>query len=42
MVEDKLNLSMMDKLKAGVDRAYAEKGLIFYKYVTYDDRYKSS
>ena len=42
MVEDKLNLSMMEQLKAGVDRAYAEKGLVFDKYVTYDDSYKSS
>lgn len=42
-VEDKLNLSMMEQLKAGIDRAYAEKGKVFNKYISYDDNnYKSS
>ena len=43
LVEDKLNLSMMEQLKAGIDRAYAEKGKVFNKYISYDDNnYKSS
>ena len=42
LVEDKLNLSMMEKLKSGVDKAYEEKGLKFDKYISYNDSYKSS
>ena len=42
LVEDKLNLSMMQQLKAGIDRAYVEKGKVFDKYISYDDSYKSS
>lgn len=42
LVEDKLNLSMMQQLKAGIDRAYAERGMVFNKYISYDDSYKSS
>lgn len=42
LVEDKLNLSMMQQLKAGIDRAYVERGKVFDKYISYDDSYKSS
>ena len=42
LVEDKLNLSMMEQLKSGIDKAYAEKGKVFDKYVSYDDSFKSS
>ncbi len=42
LVEDKLNLSMMEQLKSGVDKAYEEKGLKFDKYISYNDSYKSS
>lgn len=42
IVEDKLNYSMMQQLKAGVDKAFAEKGKVFDKYITYDDNFKSS
>lgn len=42
IVEDKLNLSMMAQLKAGIDKAYAEKGKVFNHYISYDDAYKSS
>lgn len=42
LVEDKLNLSMMEQLKFGVDKAYEEKGLKFDKYISYNDSYKSS
>lgn len=42
LVEDKLNLSMMEQLKSGIDKAYAEKGKVFDKYISYDDSYKSS
>ena len=42
LVEDKLNLSMMRQLRSGVERAFAEKGKVFNKYVAYDDTYKSS
>lgn len=42
LVEDKLNLSMMEQLKSGVDKVYEEKGLKFDKYISYNDSYKSS
>lgn len=42
LVEDKLNLSMMEQLKSGVDKAYEEKSLKFDKYISYNDSYKSS
>lgn len=42
LVEDKLNLSMMQQLKSGIDKAYAEKGKVFDKYISYDDNFKSS
>ncbi len=42
LVEDKLNLSMMEQLKLGIDRAFEEKGLKFDKYISYNDTYKSS
>lgn len=42
IVEDKLNLSMMSQLKAGIDRAFEEKGRTFTKYISYDDSFKSS
>ena len=42
LVEDKLNLSMMEQLKNGIDKAYEEKGKKFEKYISYDDSYKSS
>lgn len=42
LVEDKLNLSMMQQLKSGIDKAYAEKGKVFNKYISYDDNFKSS
>ncbi|EOS60967.1 hypothetical protein C815_00977 [Firmicutes bacterium M10-2] len=42
LVEDKLNLSMMSQLRRGVERAFAQRGMEFEKYISYDDTYRSS
>ncbi|WP_317301139.1 LacI family DNA-binding transcriptional regulator [Allobaculum stercoricanis] len=42
LVEDKLNLSMMRQLKAGVESAYQESGKEFNNYLSYNDTYKTS
>lgn len=42
LVEDKLNPSVMRQLRNGVEKAFAEKGLTFEGYVSYDESYKSS
>lgn len=42
LVEDKLNLSMMRQLKAGVESAYQEAGKEFNNYLSYNDTYKTS
>ncbi len=42
LVEDKLNLSMMEQLRAGIERAFRDHGKEFTKYISYDDAYKSS
>lgn len=42
LVEDKLNLSMMKQVKAGMKRAYQEAGKEFDNVLTYDDTYKTS
>lgn len=42
LVEDKLNLSMMKQVKAGMKRAFDEAGKTFDHVLTYDDTYKTS
>ncbi len=42
LVEDKLNLSMMNQLRRGIEKAYEEHGKEFKGYIGYDDSYKSS
>ena len=42
LVEDKLNLSMMKQIKAGMERAYQEAGKTFDKVLTYNDTYNTS
>ena len=42
LVEDKLNMSTMQQLKAGMERAFKENGKEFTKYISYDETYKSS
>ncbi|MBP3853171.1 MAG: LacI family DNA-binding transcriptional regulator [Erysipelotrichaceae bacterium] len=42
LVEDKLNLGVMNELKAGIERAFKEKGKTFDNYIQYDDSFKTS
>lgn len=42
LVEDKLNLGVMGELKAGIEKAYKEKGKTFDHYIQYDDSFKTS
>ncbi|MDD7282041.1 LacI family DNA-binding transcriptional regulator [Floccifex sp.] len=42
LVEDKLNMYMMDRLKAGFEKAYRERGMEFTNYISFDDTYKNS
>ncbi len=42
IVEDKINMSMMQQLMMGIQRAFKEKGKTFDQYISYDESYKSS
>ncbi len=42
IVEDKINMSMMQQLMLGIQRAFEEKGKTFDHYISYDESYKSS
>lgn len=42
MVEDKLNLSMMNQMKAGAAKVFEEENMVFKNYLTYNDTYKTS
>lgn len=42
LVEDKLNLSMMEQMRSGIERAFHDHGTEFKKYISYDETYKSS
>ncbi len=42
LVEDKLNLSMMKQIKAGIMRAYEEAGKTFDQVLSYNDTYHTS
>ena len=42
LVEDKLNMYMMNRLKQGFEKAYRDKGMEFTNYISFDDSYKNS
>ena len=42
LIEDRLNVSMIQRVKEGVEKAFADKGKVFANYITYDQSYKSS
>lgn len=42
LMEDKLNLSMMNQIKAGISHAYEDEGKVFDNYLSYDDTYRTS
>lgn len=42
LMEDKLNISMMQQMLAGVKKAYEEEGKVFENYLTFDDTYHTS
>lgn len=42
LMEDRLNVSMVDQIKRGIERAYKEAGKEFKNYLSYSDSYKSS
>ncbi len=42
LIEDRLNISVIQQLKLGAERAFKERGKTFTNYITYDQSYKSS